>query len=210
MPAATGHLYWLASYPKSGSTWMRALLSNYLSEGDQPVAIDELLGGPIASSRALFDEHTGLESSDLNPHEIERLRPAVYERMSRQAQKSAPPTFVKVHDAYTWSDGNPLFPPQATAGAIYLVRDPLDVAVSLSHHIERPIAEVVELMNDVDWGLAARSRRIDEQFDQRLLTWSILLTVSFANNNKCFLYVSYTQTHGRSRTLTEFQITGEL
>jgi hypothetical protein len=25
-----GNIYWLASYPKSGNTWMRILLTNYL------------------------------------------------------------------------------------------------------------------------------------------------------------------------------------
>lgn len=41
---------WLASYPKSGNTWLRAMLTNYLrndSEGgshDEPASINALLG----------------------------------------------------------------------------------------------------------------------------------------------------------------------
>ena len=46
------------------------------------------------------------------------------------------PFFCKVHDAYTFlADGQPLFPPQATAGAIYLIRNPLDVCVSYAHFL---------------------------------------------------------------------------
>ncbi|MFM7323346.1 MAG: sulfotransferase, partial [Nodosilinea sp.] len=44
-----GNIYWLASYPKSGNTWMRILLTNYLRNADSPAAINSLDGGPIAS-----------------------------------------------------------------------------------------------------------------------------------------------------------------
>lgn len=43
--------YWLASYPKSGNTWLRILLTNYLRDGDEPADINNLDGGPIASAR---------------------------------------------------------------------------------------------------------------------------------------------------------------
>jgi hypothetical protein len=29
-------IYWLASYPKSGNTWLRAFLCNLLADGDEP------------------------------------------------------------------------------------------------------------------------------------------------------------------------------
>ena len=35
-------IYWLASYPKSGNTWLRALLTNYRRDSDTPVDINEL------------------------------------------------------------------------------------------------------------------------------------------------------------------------
>ena len=44
-------IVWLASYPKSGNTWMRALLTNYWRDGAAPADINELDGGPIASAR---------------------------------------------------------------------------------------------------------------------------------------------------------------
>ncbi|MFT5141281.1 MAG: hypothetical protein ACI9CB_002954, partial [Rhodothermales bacterium] len=37
-----GNLFWIASYPKSGNTWMRAFIENYLQNLDQPVDINEL------------------------------------------------------------------------------------------------------------------------------------------------------------------------
>jgi len=51
-------IIWLASYPKSGNTWLRIFLTNLRCDGEEPVNINELDGGPIASARALFDEAT--------------------------------------------------------------------------------------------------------------------------------------------------------
>jgi hypothetical protein len=46
-----GKIIWLASYPKSGNTWFRAFLANFLRQSDEPVEINNLGGGPIAGSR---------------------------------------------------------------------------------------------------------------------------------------------------------------
>ena len=35
-------LVWLASYPKSGNTWLRAFLANYFIDTAQPVSINEM------------------------------------------------------------------------------------------------------------------------------------------------------------------------
>jgi aryl sulfotransferase len=66
-------IIWLASYPKSGNTWLRVFLTNYLRDGDQPADLNDLDGGPIASARLAFEEAVGVEASDLTQAEIERL-----------------------------------------------------------------------------------------------------------------------------------------
>ena len=35
-------IVWLASYPKSGNTWTRIFLANYLMNADSPVPINEV------------------------------------------------------------------------------------------------------------------------------------------------------------------------
>ena len=35
-------LLWLASYPKSGNTWLRAFLSNYIWDPAEPVPVNDL------------------------------------------------------------------------------------------------------------------------------------------------------------------------
>lgn len=166
---APNRIWWIASYPKSGSTWVRVLLANYLRNGKQPVDIDEL-DATIASARDFFDEHVGIEASDLTHAEIDRYRPAAYEEAARRA---GGPMYVKVHDAFARNaDGLPLFPRWATAGILYLVRNPLDVAVSFAHHAGVPVETAVEWMRDPECSFAADPTALHPQLRQRLSTWS--------------------------------------
>lgn len=165
-----GKIYWLASYPKSGNTWMRILLTNYLHNADTPADINALDGGPIASGRQVFDDNVGIEASDLTADEIERYRPLVYEQLSAQATE---PLFLKVHDAYTRTpEGMPLISKRATAGVIYIIRNPLDVAVSFAHHSASTLERIVNKMGDTDFCFVDKPQRLHNQLRQRLLSWS--------------------------------------
>jgi aryl sulfotransferase len=162
-------IYWLASYPKSGNTWLRALLTNYSSDGDEPADINQLHGGGTAFLRETFDNLTGIESADLTPQQIERYRPLAYEHF---AADHAEPPFLKIHDAYTCNaDARPLFPERATAGVIYLVRNPLDVVISYAHHRARPVDDTIQFMSRHD-AILAGSGISGTQLPQRLLSWS--------------------------------------
>ena len=164
-----GKIFWLASYPKSGNTWMRVLLTNYLRSADQPADINSLDDGPIASARQAFDDHVGVEASDLTQDEIERYRPLVYEQMSEQATEQL---FLKVHDAFTYTRyGYPLISKAATAGVIYLLRNPLDVAVSFAHHSATTVERMVRRMADPEFAFVDNPHRLHNQLRQRLLTW---------------------------------------
>ena len=162
-------IVWLASYPKSGNTWLRAVLTNYLREEDGPASINALIGSSIADSRFLFDEHTGLPSSDMTPGELLHHRSRFHELLAAELPR---PTFVKVHDACLRTSAGLLFPRVATAGVIYLVRNPLDVAVSWAHHEQWSIGRTVAEMNRPAADLRARSGGIAPGLPQPLLTWS--------------------------------------
>ena len=162
-------ILWLASYPRSGNTWLRVFLSNLWAEDDAGAAdINQLNVSSHAADRYTFDEALAIESSDMSPDEVDRLRPHVYRAMAAQASA---PLIVKVHDAYGFtSGGEPLFPADVSVGAIYVVRNPLDVAVSLVHFWNRPADEVIDAMARGDHALAGRG--LSRQLAQRLLSWS--------------------------------------
>jgi aryl sulfotransferase len=164
-------IVWLASYPKSGNTWVRILLANYLLAGEGPVDINDLSQhAAMAGSRALFDGWVGVEASALDRATIDRLRPAVYRRMAEEADETL---YVKVHDAWGRDDrGLPMFPPDVTGGAVYIVRNPLDVAVSCMHHWNVDAEEAVARMCDPAADMSQTGPRLAEQVAQQLGSWS--------------------------------------
>lgn len=162
-------LYWLASYPKSGSTWFRAFLTNYLEDGDQPADINHLKAGLFAGDRQIFDRWAGVEASDLSAEEIDNLRPEVYRQLALHSDNRL---YVKAHDACTRnSEGQLLFPPDVTGGVLYIVRNPLDVAVSYAHHGGSSLQAIVETMCTVDAGAPAIQASLALHLPLRLLSW---------------------------------------
>jgi hypothetical protein len=169
-PHNSQKIVWLASYPKSGNTWLRAFLANLRSERDEPVDINNLGGGPIASARPLFDEAMGIEASDLTTAEIAHYRPAVYEHLTTSNENIL---FLKIHDAFTSIDtGQPIISRAATKSVIYIIRNPLDVVVSYAHHMNVSLERATRLMGKHKHALESSQRGMGHQLRQQLLTWS--------------------------------------
>jgi hypothetical protein len=169
-------IIWLASYPKSGNTWARALFANLTSTGDVPFDINALSRRHgIAASRALFEDYTLLDSGLLTDGEADRLRPAAYRAWAADlARRLDGPVVVKCHDAYTrLEDGTPLLGGAAAArGAIVIVRDPRDVVLSLADHRGTSLDEAISLMCDPSRVVASSGRGQLQQLSQRVLDWS--------------------------------------
>jgi hypothetical protein len=167
---APAGLIWLASFPKSGNTWFRIFLAN-LAVGDSgPAGINDLdRYGGFAGNRNDFEDATMLESGLLSDEDVDALRPRVYERI---AQDVAEPRWMKVHDAYTSLPGGEPLLGRAARAAIYLVRDPRDVAISLAHHNNTSIDAAIARMNRTDSALCDGRMGPEAQLRQKLGDWS--------------------------------------
>ena len=164
-----GGIYWLASYPKSGNTWLRAFLRNLQDDDEAPVSLDDLATGGIASARGWIDELLGFDTADLAPEEVERLRPGVY----RWSLRDVDIGYHKIHDAYTYTeDGEPLVSREATMGAVYILRNPLDVAPSAANHWDCSVDQAIERMANPEMSLCEFRNSLPGQVQQRLLSWS--------------------------------------
>lgn len=141
-PVTSAMTVWCASYPKSGNTWLRALLTAHAQGG--AVDINSLGGGDQPSAHAMLFDQLGLGVSALTCDSAEPLR-----RLTTQLSNEAAgaPVFRKVHDAYGRAgDGIPRFLPEHTRLVAYIVRDPRAVAVSWAHHLSVTHERAVEIM----------------------------------------------------------------
>lgn len=159
----------LASYMKSGNTWLRIMLQA-LDSAESAVDINALRGTVSATSRAVFEQMAGIESSHLTMAEVAAARPAVARMLFRQAGR---PTRLKVHEAYlpAFGSSTPAFPPETVLAVLHLVRDPRDVAVSLANHLGCDLATAVDKMGDADFALAA-NRLHPSELPHQISDWS--------------------------------------
>lgn len=162
-------IVWLASYPKSGNTWFRSFISNLTAKDNEETNINKMKTDGIASGVELFEEATGIEASDLTADEIDNIRPEVYKYVAAEAKREL---YVKIHDAYTFLKNNEPLIPEENSKAVYILRNPLDVAVSLSFHLSCDIDTAIKAMGNNDFCFCGKTDRFHSQLRQRLLTWS--------------------------------------
>lgn len=163
-------IFWLASYPKSGNTWMRVFLSN-LTRGDEtPVDINSQHGNDIASSRDWLDHVLAFPTGDLTPAEIEAIRPECHAWAGGEALETE---YHKIHDAnVAGTSSAPLIWPGGCRGALYILRNPLDVASSAASHWGISLDAAISRMNRLDGALMGSAKASADQVRQRMLDWS--------------------------------------
>ena len=161
-------IWWLASYPKSGNTWLRAVLATLLSGRSADINAMPLVS-LLANNRAVFDNALGIESADLTIEQETNLRPRVYEMLAAEAER---PLFCKAHDVYRRTPaGEPLFPTAATLGAVYIVRDPRAVAVSYANHRAEAVERTIARMEDQEGARSASIERLPLHLRLRIGPW---------------------------------------
>lgn len=165
-------IYWLASYPKSGNTWFRIVLSNLLNKTEEMTNLDNINTGAIASSRAWIDNVLGFNSASLTHQELDSLLPDVY---TYQHQHATDIGYHKIHNAYTYLDKQnkiPLIPASSCHGVIYIIRNPLDVAISLANHNSCSVDAAINMMGAQQHAYSGSIIEQAHQIRHRLCSWS--------------------------------------
>jgi len=164
------NIVWLVSYPKSGNTWFRMFLTNYLTNAGEPVPLANIKSSSMASDAGCFEEITGLDPFELTPDEVELYRPGVCRVLSLEAEEGGQTLYKKAHDAYTVNtSGEPLFPEEVSKQALCFVRNPLDVCVSYANHSAANVGKTITFLLNEEAHLAGSRTG---QLRQKLLSWS--------------------------------------
>lgn len=158
-------ILWLASYPKSGNTWFRAFLRNLLGASDPALPPPE---SGHAAEMSLLEQFVGADLQQLSAEELLAARPKAYELQSCALER---PVFVKIHDrVHPVPGGAPLVPAAATKGAVYLVRNPLDVAPSWADHRGCTLEIAARHMSKIDAAMGPKNTD-QTQCRQSLSSW---------------------------------------
>jgi len=137
-------IIWLASYPKSGNTWTRSFLAHYFMPPGEAPDINHLYRFTTADIRKdFFDKAAGGTYAGKDFDDWLQMRPKAVRLIAASKQN---PHFVKTHCQIMRIGPYDLIQPEVTAAAIYIVRNPFDVAPSYARHQSRPIDEAITMM----------------------------------------------------------------
>ena len=136
-------IIWIASYPKSGNTWMRLFLKSYFNppnkkfslnrQKDDPFLIQTFpTEGRFDELKIKYDDFFELSKNWINLQSLINLNNKI--------------NYLKTHNAMCTIKNNKFTNVDNTLGAIYIVRDPRDVLVSYSSYIDKSIDETLKIL----------------------------------------------------------------
>tara|TARA_Y100000590_G_scaffold152861_1_gene175522 strand:- start:1617 stop:2462 length:846 start_codon:yes stop_codon:yes gene_type:complete len=134
-------IIWLASYPKSGNTWIRSLISSYLFSDDGNFNFRLLKNIEQFSSSDIDNNLTKKE------HYQSRISKN-WIPTQKIINKSKKVHFLKTHNAMCSINGYNFTDKQNTLAAIYIARDPRNLITSLSNHYELTLEESLEFLTN--------------------------------------------------------------
>ena len=139
-----GGIIWLASYPKSGNTWLRIFLENLFRNTQSPADINELSVVKFSdNSFSLYETVSGKSLRNESDSNIHKLRNQVQKYMGSHSET----VFAKTHNAVMNFENSPLIWLEHLAGVIYVIRNPLDMLISFSDHYNLTIDDTIEAIS---------------------------------------------------------------
>ena len=168
-------IIWLASYPKSGNTMLRTMLSSYLFTKDGSFNFDVMKNIKQFPNWAIF-ENMGVDYKDIN----EVIKNSI--RVQESFNKKESVGFVKTHNMlFNFNSKFPFTNLENTLGVIYIIRDPRNVALSYARHLKKSPEETVEFMTKGK----SNDMFLMGNWAENFISWK-----SFLNYNK-YLLIKY-------------------
>ena len=132
-------IIWLASYPKSGNTWVRSFLSAYYYSNDGKFNFSLLKKIKQFPSKSFFNER--LKSVDEAAENW-----LIAQKKINEKNKLC---FLKTHNIFGAYKGKSFTTSEYTLGATYIVRDPRNVITSLKNHYSLQEDEALKMINSI-------------------------------------------------------------
>ena len=134
-------IIWIASYPKSGNTWIRSLISSYLFSNNG-IFNFSLLNNieRFSVNKTLLN----LTSSSNYQNEV----PKNWIKSQEIINEDKKTHFLKTHNAMCTINSNAFTNINNTRAAIYIVRDPRNIVTSLSNHYEISLDDSFNFMSN--------------------------------------------------------------
>ena len=157
-------IFWVASYPKSGNTWLRSLLSAYYYSENG--FFNQLLLNNISQ----FPEKKYFEKFDYDPS-IVTSTTKFWIKAQEQINEDKKLKFLKTHNFLGKIDNNNFTNKQNSIGGVYIVRDPRNIITSLKNHFEFSTDQAIAFMTSEKKYIFDQFKKNDYSDFQFLSSW---------------------------------------
>ena len=134
-------IFWIASYPKSGNTWIRSLISSYYYSKDGNFS-EEVIKN-IGQFPEKFHFH-GFNYKKEIVTDTTRFWIKAQERINRDKKIR----FFKTHNCMSSINNNLFTDAINTTACIYIIRDPRNLITSLKNHYELDYEQALNFMTN--------------------------------------------------------------
>ena len=132
-------IIWIASYPKSGNTWIRALIAYYFFSNEEKFSFDLLKHIPNFNVSDYVNEKYPLKSND----DIIKNWLPIQKFINNKFKRNL---LFKTHNACIKIKDNSFTNNEVSAGCIYIVRDPRNVVTSYKNFENQSYKSVTQNM----------------------------------------------------------------
>ncbi len=155
-------IFWIASYPKSGNTYLRSFISSYYFSKKGKFDFNLLLNilqfpSTKFTKRNLYSDLEASQNWIFNQNQFfggEKIN------------------FVKTHNSLCEFKGNKFTTNDQTLGAIYIVRDPRNIITSLTHHYSLSYENAYDKLMDDNSNLLEKTSDNDHSNFTFLGSWA--------------------------------------
>ena len=134
-------IIWIASYPKSGNTWVRSLLSYYFFSKTEKFSFDLLKHIPNFNVADFLDKKNSVKNNDDIIKSWLPVQKFINEKFKRNL-------FFKTHNVCITSEWKKFTDNKVSAGCIYIVRDPRNVITSYKNFENQTYENIIKNMFD--------------------------------------------------------------
>ena len=179
------HIFWIASYPKSGNTLVRAIISALFFSKDGNFQLDQLKHSSQFEKRDRLNLINKINKEDfLKLDQLKTLSKYWSVLQNKQNMKiSRGFGFIKSHSCYVSMFNNWFTSTEKTAGYIYILRDPRDIAISWAKHANLSYDDSIGFMLNfnscIEWAQTISElpdhiipKTFVSSWDEHVLSWT--------------------------------------
>ena len=156
-------IIWLASYPKSGNTFLRSLLSAYIFTKDGNFNLNSLKEISQFPDLNIFRKF-GIDTSN----ELELIKNYISVQRKINSLGGKKIRFLKTHTSFYDINGHKFTDLNNTLGVIYVVRDPRSVVKSYANHNQMTLEQATDKL--LEFGTLTGEKKHSKILEDKAIT----------------------------------------